>query len=313
MGPPIKRKVEELPKHQNTYAELQSNENERTNNIEKVIKENQKSETGKENCDLNTTKPSSTPVDYSTPARILHIEKRLPTANENNQQLHKVQEVFVPQRDIGEEAVVVWDAGLVLAYFLEKNQEALGFSNEEKPLHVVDVGAGTGVVGLVAASLGANVTLTDLPRIIPFLEEGIEANSTLFCATNSKSLDSFIRTIPLSWGNINEVNQLCMIKDKNGVKIGGPPDLIVVSDCVYFEASLAPLICTLRELARASSHTVPIYLSYEVRDYSSQKQKVKEDFFNLAKRYFSIQEIPSEKLHEDYCSDDIKVLKMTLF
>ena len=313
MGPSIKRKVEELPKHQNAYDELQSNENERSNYIEKVIKEDQKSGTAKENCDLITTKPSSTPVDYSSPARILVIEKRLPTATENNHKLQKVQEVFVPQRDIGEEAVVVWDAGLVLAYFLEKNQEALGFSNEEKPLHVVDVGAGTGVVGLVAASLGANVTLTDLPRIIPFLEEGIEANSTLFCATNSKSLDSFIRTIPLSWGSINDVNELCMIKDKNGVKIGGPPDLIVVSDCVYFEASLAPLICTLRELARASSHTVPIYLSYEVRDYSLQKQKIKEDFFNLAKRYFSIQELPSEDLHEEYCSDDIKVLKMTLF
>ena len=313
MGPSIKRKVEELPKHQNAYDELQSNENERSNNIEKVIKEDQKSGTAKENWDLITTKPSSTPVDYSSPARILVIEKRLPTATENNHKLQKVQEVFVPQRDIGEEAVVVWDAGLVLAYFLEKNQEALGFSNEEKPLHVVDVGAGTGVVGLVAASLGANVTLTDLPRIIPFLEEGIEANSTLFCAKNSKSLDSFIRTIPLSWGSIKDVNELCMIKDKNGVKIGGPPDLIVVSDCVYFEASLAPLICTLRELARASSHTVPIYLSYEVRDYSLQKQKVKEDFFYLAKRYFSIQEIPSEKLHEEYCSDDIKVLKMTLF
>ena len=313
MGPSIKRKVEELPKHQNAYDELQSNKNERSNNIEKVIKEDLKSGTAKENCDLITTKPSSTPVDYSSPARILLIEKRLPKATESNQKLPKVQEVFVPQRDIGEEAVVVWDAGLVLAYFLEKNQETLGFSNEEKPLHVVDVGAGTGVVGLVAASLGANVTLTDLPRIIPFLEEGIKANCALFCATNSKSLDSFIRTIPLSWGSIKDVNELCIIKDKNGVKIGGPPDLIVVSDCVYFEASLAPLICTLRELARASSHTVPIYLSYEVRDYSLQKQKVKEDFFNLAKRYFSIQEIPSEKLHEDYCSDDIKVLKMTLF
>lgn len=62
-------------------------------------------------------------------------------------------DVSVPQKGIGEEAVVVWDAALVLAHFLEVHQVRLGFVNS-KPLHVVDVGAGTGVVGLVCAALG---------------------------------------------------------------------------------------------------------------------------------------------------------------
>merc|ERR1719150_2599859 len=104
--------------------------------------------------------------------------------------------------------------------------------------------------------------------------------------------------------------------DKTDIKgnnaIGGPPDLIVVSDCVYFEASLAPLIFTLRELAKSSSKCVPIFLSYEIRDYSLTKKKVKEDFFALAKRYFSIHEIPTNECHEEYASEDIKIVRMTL-
>ena len=65
--------------------------------------------------------------------------------------------MFIPQRDIGEEAVVVWDAALVLSYYLEKHQIDLELSKsriESAPLHVVEVGAGTGAVGLVAAALG---------------------------------------------------------------------------------------------------------------------------------------------------------------
>ena len=59
--------------------------------------------------------------------------------------------VDVAQRDVGEEGVVVWDAALVLAYFLERHQEELKLS---EGIEVLELGAGTGVVGLVAAALG---------------------------------------------------------------------------------------------------------------------------------------------------------------
>jgi predicted nicotinamide N-methyase len=59
--------------------------------------------------------------------------------------------VDVAQRDVGEEGVVVWDAALALAYFLERHQEELKLG---EGLNVVELGAGTGVVGLVAAALG---------------------------------------------------------------------------------------------------------------------------------------------------------------
>ena len=165
---------------------------------------------------------------------------------------------------------------------------------------------------MVAASLGANVTLTDLPRFIPLLEEGISANFNLLCGKGRINDYSYIRAVQLNWGNIDEVHDLCRRTSRNGHVIGGPPDLIVVSDCVYFEASLAPLICTLNELARSSKRNATVLLSYENRDYSPIKKKVKEDFFTLAKHYFSIQEVPTADCHPEYSSEDITVVKMTL-
>merc|ERR1712136_722653 len=95
----------------------------------------------------------------------------------------KTVEVWVPQKLEGDEAVVVWDAALVLVHFLERHQRELLKSSVEggggKAVHVVDVGAGTGAVGLAAAALGAKVTLTDLERILPLLKEGIELNPQL--------------------------------------------------------------------------------------------------------------------------------------
>ena len=59
--------------------------------------------------------------------------------------------VNVAQRLVGEEGVIVWDAALVLAYFLERYQKLFRL---HEGVHVVELGAGTGAVGLVAAALG---------------------------------------------------------------------------------------------------------------------------------------------------------------
>ena len=58
--------------------------------------------------------------------------------------------VLVPQKSIGEEAVVVWDAALVLAHFLLKHCQE--FLNPK--VHVLELGAGTGAVGLACSALG---------------------------------------------------------------------------------------------------------------------------------------------------------------
>ena len=59
-------------------------------------------------------------------------------------------ELVISQESSGSESVVVWDAALVLAYYLEKHQDKF-FHNKSK---VVELGSGTGVVGIAAAALG---------------------------------------------------------------------------------------------------------------------------------------------------------------
>lgn len=59
----------------------------------------------------------------------------------------------IKQAEVGDESCVVWDAALVLAKYLQTEHfcsEAEGLANKS----VIELGAGTGVVGLSAAACG---------------------------------------------------------------------------------------------------------------------------------------------------------------
>merc|ERR1711928_175264 len=71
----------------------------------------------------------------------------------------------VPEGDTG---VVVWDPAIVLAKYLQTVQGQL------QGRSVIELGSGTGVVGLSAAALGASpVLLTDLPALIELIQHNI--------------------------------------------------------------------------------------------------------------------------------------------
>lgn len=196
------------------------------------------------------------------------------------------QIVSIPQKNFGEEAVVVWDAALVLSYFLVKNfQKFLG-----EKISVLELGAGTGAVGLVAAALGAKkVILTDLPRIVPLLEEGI--------ALNKHKINTKIEARSLTWGDLSDSESL-----KNE-----QIDLILISDCIYYEASVKPLIQTLINLSHPG---VKILISYEKRDYLESKVKIEKEFFREIGANFQILPFKTEDCHEEFASDDIKVIQL---
>ena len=58
----------------------------------------------------------------------------------------------IKQVEVGDESCVVWDAALVLAKYLQSRQCCSKERLENR--RVIELGAGTGVVGLIAASCG---------------------------------------------------------------------------------------------------------------------------------------------------------------
>ncbi len=84
----------------------------------------------------------------------------------------------IKQSTIGDVGCVVWDAALVLLKFLESDL----FKSKHETLeqkHVIELGSGTGAVGLAASLLGANVTITDIEDFVPLMQMNINTNKAL--------------------------------------------------------------------------------------------------------------------------------------
>lgn len=167
----------------------------------------------------------------------------------------------------------VWDAAVALAHYLAANVDA----GDIRGCSVIEVGAGAGAPGMVAALMGAIVTLTDRPRVLPLMWR-----NAMFCnqaiawgcgvvnatATPSASTDMStdaagngdwscqqggVRVATLEWGGATKrLSQQCP----------HPPSvlpcpLVIASDVVGCgDQSLFPsLVKTFRDLTRNTTDT----------------------------------------------------------
>ncbi len=152
---------------------------------------------------------------------------------------------------------------------------------------MIEIGAGTGAVGLAAAALGASsVTLADLPHLEGLITANI-ARNTLSTKTSEISF------APLAWG-----------EEPLSPQIPSPPfDIILASDVIYQENLINPLISTLKTL---SGPCTQIFLAYEHRP----KLPFPQESFLAAG--FHVEQIPYEQLHPEWRSPDIYIYRIKL-
>lgn len=131
------------------------------------------------------------------------------------------------------------------------------------------------------------VTLTDFPRFVTLLKEGIDLNK------NALKFGK-ITASPLTWGSDDFRN------------IKPVPDLILASDCLYYQASVDPLISTLKNLCDLKKGC-KVLLSYENRE---EKKTVQIDFFRKVHQDFHIRPFKTSQCHEEFSSDDIRVIEL---
>uniref|UniRef100_A0A5F8A5Z7 Valosin containing protein lysine methyltransferase n=1 Tax=Macaca mulatta TaxID=9544 RepID=A0A5F8A5Z7_MACMU len=74
---------------------------------------------------------------------------------------------------------VVWDAAIVLSKYLETPEFSGDGAHALSRRSVLELGSGTGAVGLMAATLGADVVVTDLEELQDLLKMNINMNKHL--------------------------------------------------------------------------------------------------------------------------------------
>jgi len=201
------------------------------------------------------------------------------------------------QATVGEVGCVVWDAALVLCRYLEllygRDKESNEY-NDKSSLQglqgkgVVDLGAGTGAVGVVAAALGAAAVVTDRPLLLPLMQYNVSQNT---------QVSKLCKALPLEWGDVKQADAVKQALSPARV------DLVTVADCVYYNEAIGPLV---ESLCHLCSESTTVLCCYEERDLGG-KAKMQEEFFQKISAYFSIKEIPTEEQDPHFSCPEIRL------
>jgi len=153
----------------------------------------------------------------------------------------------------------LWPSSLVLSQWLCAHPEFVVGKR------VVELGAGSGAVGLVCAALGASsVTLTDVPDALPLIERNAQRNPPRAGTT--------VRVLPCLWGDAGHIDEL--LRGETHGECAGY-DVVLCCEVVYQQPSdvLTKLAHTQRALAHsqhapASSRSPcsKVLLAYEFRN-----------------------------------------------
>ena len=187
-------------------------------------------------------------------------------------------------------AFKLWDGAYLLAKYLEDGRIFHG--DFRKRMKCIELGAGCGLVGIVAWLLGATVTLTDLPEALDHLNKCVGKNTVNIKHGESDICTDDIRVTSLTWGQPLDSNLA-----------GLDMDYIFGSDIVYHPRLNLHLVKTLNML---STKDTVIFISYKPRGLQE------ENFFSLLDNHgFQCNEVDKEHHPKDFYGSSYKILKIT--
>ncbi|XP_061918620.1 protein N-lysine methyltransferase METTL21A isoform X1 [Entelurus aequoreus] len=155
---------------------------------------------------------------------------------------------------------------VVMCVYLELSQVEL------RGKVAIELGAGTGLVGIVAALLGAKVTITDRKPALDFLSANVKGNLP-------PDLQASAVVSELSWGD-----------DLDRYPAEGY-DLVLGADIVYLEDTFVPLMETLQHLC---ADTTVVLLACKIR-YERDT-----NFLSMLRQRFTVTEVHYDKERDIY-------------
>ena len=218
---------------------------------------------------LSSSIKSSNALLQEFPSTPAHVEIIQLDHRGDSERVLKVAEGTADTIDSGAK---IWDSGRALSSWIVKELEP--------GKRVLELGAGTGIVGLTAAAKGAkSVILTDQPEMMPLLEQNIASNDL---SVNAKA-------VPLLWGCDQEETISCLIDSASSIDDASKQtpifDVICGSDILYSPENLELLLDTIVQVCTPSK--TEVVLAYPPRF-------TEDMFLEMADEYFDI--FPEEEI-----------------
>lgn len=173
----------------------------------------------------------------------------------------------------------VWACALPLTNFLQNDifpsleEKIKDIIQGKRSLRILELGSGTGILGLSVATLGVHVVLTD-PAIDVNLSEQESSNTIdqlrMNLEHNRDVIDKRTTVEKLLWGNKDDIEY---IKGKYETF-----DLIIGSDLLYDPFKFPSLLSTVVELSGTDTITI----------FGGTKRHVEKQLIPLASKYFDV-------------------------
>mmetsp|Transcript_22032 Transcript_22032/g.32548 ORF Transcript_22032/g.32548 Transcript_22032/m.32548 type:complete len:342 (+) Transcript_22032:91-1116(+) len=214
-------------------------------------------------------------------------------------------------------ATTVWPAAHALCCYLLNNEQTLDLKNA----NCVEVGSGTGAVGLFAAGLGArHVVLTDCkppPDSVMYTTDGTsgdlpvdgsDAILNLLQQNNLANQEIFpsrtrVDVMELNWKNQSHVERVVKAASKGGGEREEEYDgyrMVFASDVTHFSLMHEPLASTIAKLLRPDDGVC--ILSHQERMFNLKGQDMQlEDFIQMARsKRLHVERLPSVQQQQHY-------------
>ncbi|XP_057703958.1 protein-lysine methyltransferase METTL21C-like isoform X1 [Corythoichthys intestinalis] len=131
---------------------------------------------------------------------------------------------------------VMWPGAPALCSFLDKNRHLVDLQDKR----VLELGAGTGLVTIVASLLGAIATATDLPEMLNNLRSNVMRNTRGRCKYTPT-------VVPLTWGaDLELTHPTCEYQY----------DYILAADVVYQHDFLVELLATMKYFCQPGTSVI---------------------------------------------------------
>ncbi|KAM6979944.1 uncharacterized protein mettl21ca [Aplochiton taeniatus] len=126
---------------------------------------------------------------------------------------------------------LIWPGALALCHYLDTNRLPVNLVDKE----VLELGSGTGLVSIVASLLGASVTATDLPEVLPNLSSNVTRSTKQVTHRHTP------RVKALSWGyDLEETYPKSVYRY----------DYVLAADVVYAHDFVVELLGTMKHFCQ---------------------------------------------------------------